>query len=195
MAYTDSMSEKDKKQLKELILRFASGAGMIIIGIAALCNHGKTIETVSGILGIAALAAGVVSLVMRFFLGQSDNNGRVSIGGIVWIVIALLLFNTGLLSKLGKTVVLIVGIAVLFAAVKFMLTAHGLKSRQETYIPKAVLSGVLCLAGILLIINAQAIFEGLIVTAIGAYFIIHGTVFLYEWLGRLRYFRNFRGVE
>lgn len=189
------MSENDKKKITELALRFAAGAAMIITGIVALCNSGKTIGVISGALGIAAMAAGIVSLVMRFILGKSDGGGRVSIGGIVWVVIAVLLLNTSLLSKLGKTVVMIIGIAVLVSSVKFFMGARESRQRNEEFIPKAVLAGVLVLAGILLIINAQAIFDGLITIAVGAYFIIHGTVFLYEWLGRLRYFRNFRGVE
>lgn len=195
MGYTDSMSDSDKKMLRELVIRFAAGAGMIAAGIAALCNYEKTVIAVSSVLGACALAAGIISLAMRFFYGKSDGGGRLSISGIVWIFIAVLLFNTSLLQSLGSAVITITGAAAVCAAIWFFVRSMLMRSRKMPYISHTAASVMLCIAGVFLIVNARMIFEGMIVIGIGAYFIVNGTIVLYEWLGRLRYFRNFRGVE
>lgn len=191
---TANMSDKEKKTLAGLGLWLAAGIAMVIMGIVAIANRDRTIQAVSGTLGVCALITGIVTLIVRIVETRLRGAGQFGIDWLVWLGVAFLLFNTGIFSKLGKLVFVILGIALLLEGVRSFFAAR--KERdQGWFIPRMIFSVVLCLLGIGIILNARVIFESMIVLFIGVYFIVHGSNILYEWLGRVRYFRNFRGLE
>lgn len=189
------MSASDKRQLAFLIFWLIAGIGMVIIGISALANRNKTVETVSGLLGAGALVTGVITLLVRIFIRSKAGAGHFDLDWALWLVLALLLFNTGLLSAMGKIIFIIGGICLLLEGLRSIYAAVRAKREKDWYIPRLVISVVLIFLGITVIRNAQRIFEGMIVLAIGVYFIVHGVIILYEWIGRAKYFRNFRSLD
>lgn len=189
------MSEKEKKSLVWLALWLIAGIAMIIMGISAVLNRDKAISAVSNALGICALITGLITLAVRIAATRLKGAGGFGLDWLIWLAAAFLLFNTSLLSKLGKIAFVIGGIAMLLEGVRSFLGAMKARSENEWYIPRIAFSAVFAVLGIGIIINAQVIFESMIVLAIGIYFIVHGTGILYDWLGRVRYFRNFRGLE
>ena len=189
------MSGSDKRQLLFLILWLISGLGMIIMGISALINSGKTLVTVSNILGTFALFTAVITFLVRISQKQKGTKVQLGFDWLIWFFISLLLFNTNILLKLGKIAFIISGIILIFEGIRSFIAAGKSRSEHEWYIPRLIFSGVFIILGITVIINAEKIFEGMIVLSIGIYLIIHGVVILYEWIGRFKYFRNFRGLE
>lgn len=189
------MSNSDKKEFAGLVLWFAAGAAMVITGVLALINHAKTVNAVSGVLGVCALITGIITLLVRFYQLKVSGKRAFSLDGLIWIVIALLLFNTNILSKLGKLAFIIGGVVMLVQGVRSFFAARRAKSESEWYIPRMIFSVIFIALGIIVIANAQRIFEGMIVLAIGVYFIVHGTIILYDWIGRAKYFHNFIGLD
>ena len=190
-----SMSKKEKKELAGLALWLIAGIAMIIMGISAVLNRDKAISAVSNVLGICALITGLITLAVRIAAAKLKGISGFDLDWLIWLVVAFLLFNTSLLLKLGKLAFVIGGIAMLLEGVRSFFAAMKARSENEWYIPRIVFSVIFIVLGIGIIINAQVIFESMIVLAIGIYFIVHGTEILYDWLGRARYFRNFRGLE
>ena len=190
-----SMSKKEKKELAGLALWLIAGIAMIIMGISAVLNRDKAISAVSNVLGICALITGLITLAVRIAAARLKGISSFDLDWLIWLVVAFLLFNTSLLLKLGKLAFVIGGIAMLLEGVRSFFSAMKARSENEWYIPRIVFSVIFIVLGIGIIINAQVIFESMIVLAIGIYFIVHGTEILYDWLGRARYFRNFRGLE
>ncbi|MDE7293087.1 MAG: DUF308 domain-containing protein [Oscillospiraceae bacterium] len=190
-----SMSKKEKKELAGLALWLIAGMAMIIMGISAVLNRDKAISAVSNVLGICALITGLITLAVRIAAARLKGISGFDLDWLIWLVVAFLLFNTSLLLKLGKLAFVIGGIAMLLEGVRSFFSAMKARSENEWYIPRIVFSIIFIVLGIGIIINAQVIFESMIVLAIGIYFIVHGTEILYDWLGRARYFRNFRGLE
>ncbi len=190
-----SMSKKEKKSLIWLSLWLIAGIAMIIMGISAVLNRDRAISAVSNALGICALITGLITLAVRIAATRLKGAGGFDLDWLIWLTVAFLLFNTSLLSKLGKLAFVIGGIAMLLEGVRSFFAAMKARAENEWYIPRIVFSVIFTVLGIGIIINAQTIFESMIVLAIGIYFIVHGTGILYDWLGRVRYFRNFRGLE
>ena len=190
-----SMSKKEKKELAGLALWLIAGIAMIIMGISAVLNRDKAISAVSNVLGICALITGLITLAVRIAAARLKGISGFDLDWLIWLVVAFLLFNTSLLLKLGKLAFVIGGIAMLLEGVRSFFSAMKARSENEWYIPRIVFSVIFIVIGIGIIINAQVIFESMIVLAIGIYFIVHGTEILYDWLGRAKYFRNFRGLE
>lgn len=168
---------------------------MVIMGISAILNRDKAVSAVSNVLGACALITGIITLIVRISLTKIKGAGGFDLDWLIWLAAAFLLFNTRLLSKLGKLAFVIAGIAVLLEGVRSFFAARRERSEHEWYMPRLVFSVIFAVMGIIIIINAELIFESMIVLAIGIYFIVHGTGILYEWLGRARYFRNFRGLD
>lgn len=190
-----SMSKKEKKSLVWLALWLIAGIAMIIMGISAVLHRDRAISAVSNVLGICALITGLATLAVRIAATRLKGAGGFDLDWLIWLAVAFLLFNTSLLSKLGKLAFVIGGIAMLLEGVRSFFAAMKARAENEWYIPRIVFSVIFVVLGIGIIINAQTIFESMIVLAIGIYFIVHGTGILYDWLGRVRYFRNFRGLE
>ena len=190
-----NMSDKEKKTLAGLALWFIAGVAMVIMGIAAIANRDKAISAVSGALGVCALITGIVTLIVRIVETRLRGAEQFGIDWLVWLGTAFLLFNTQIFSKIGKLAFIILGAALLLEGVPSFFAARKEREENSWYIPRIIFSAVLCLLGIGIIINARLIFESMIVLFIGVYFIVQGSNILYEWLGRVRYFRNFRGLE
>ncbi|MCM1578204.1 MAG: DUF308 domain-containing protein [Ruminococcus sp.] len=190
-----NMSAKEKKTLAGLVLWFIAGVAMIIMGINAVIHWGDTLNAVSGVLGVCALITGIITLIVRISLAKVQGKRGFDLDWLIWLAAAFLLFNTSLLSKLGKIAFVIAGIAILLEGVRSFFAAVKARSENEWYIPRIVFSVIFIIMGIGIIINAETIFTSMIAGAIGIYFIVHGTGILYDWLGRARYFRNFRGLE
>ncbi len=195
MIKSDGLSSSDKKQLAALVIWLIAGIAMIIIGIVALLNRSRTMETVSGALGACSLITGIITIMVRIFQGRTTGKNKFSLDGIIWLVLAFLLFNTDILNKLGKIAFVIGGIILLLEGIRSLAAAVREKSDEEWYVPRILFSVAFMVLGIVVIMNAQTIFESMIVLAIGIYFIIQGTIILYEWIGRAKYFRNFRGLD
>lgn len=190
-----SMSKKEKKTLAGLALWLIAGIAMIVMGISAILSRDKAISTVSGVLGVCALITGIITLIVRISTARRKGAAGFDLDWLIWLVTAFLLFNTSLLSKLGKIAFIIAGIALLGEGVRSLFAARKARTENEWYIPRIVFSSIFIVMGIGVIINAEAIFKSMIVGAIGIYFIVHGAGILYDWLGWARYFRNFRGLE
>lgn len=194
MALTN-MSGKEKKTLAGLALWLIAGAAMVIMGIAAVLNRDKAIQAVSGALGVCALITGIVTLIVRITETRLRGAGQFGIDWLIWLGTAFLLFNTEIFSKVGKLAFIILGISLICEGVRSFLAARRERDVTGWYIPRVIFAVALCLLGIGITANARVIFESMIVLFIGVYFIVHGCNILYEWLGRVRYFRNFRGLE
>lgn len=195
MSRFSELSPSDKRQTVFLILWLIAGAGMLIMGIAALNNSDSTISAVSGLLGAGALVTGILTTVIRIFQVKTAGVGQLSLDGVIWIILAVLLFNTDILNRLGKLVFVIGGIVMLIEGVRSFFAAYREKNDKQWYIPRIVFSVIFVTLGIIVIVNAEKIFRSMIVLSVGIYFIVHGLNILYDWIGRVKYFRNFRGLD
>lgn len=183
------ISKSDKKQLVGIFFWFAAGAAMIIMGIAAIINCAKAILTISNIIGGFSLITGTITLIVRFYQSKVMKKGF-RLDFIIWFVLAFLFFNTVLLQKLGKIAFIIIGAAVLISSVNMFISAMADKRPAAVILP--LFPAVL---GLWVIFNAEAVFTNMAALAVGIYLIIHGLIITYEWVGRVKYFRNFRGLE
>ena len=168
---------------------------MIVVGILALVHRKETISTISGFLGVCALITGVITLIIRILQAKRLGKSSFSLDVVIWLALGFLLLNTGIFNKLGKLVFIIGGIILTCEGVRAFMASQKNADDKEWYIPRMIFSGAFVILGVIVIINAESIFTNLTALAVGIYFIIHGTELLYEWLGRAKYFYNFRGTE
>lgn len=180
-----------------MALWLAGGIAMVIMGIAAIFNRDKAMEAVSSFLGVCALITGIVTLGVRITqLKMFGRNGRfLCMDGIIWLLISILLFNTSILNKLGKLAFIIGGVIILYEGVRSFHDALKDKQDQDWYIPRIIFSVIFAAVGLFVIFRAEWIFKNVVVFSIGIYFIIHGASIIYDWIGRYRYFRNFRNLD
>ncbi len=189
------LTSADRKKVVLLVLWLISGIGMIVVGILALVHRKETISTISGFLGVCALITGVITLIIRILQAKRLGKSSFSLDIIIWLALGFLLLNTGLFNKLGKLVFIIGGIILTCEGVRAFIASQKNADDKEWYIPRMIFSGAFVILGVIVIINAESVFTNLTALAVGIYFIIHGTELLYEWLGRAKYFYNFRGTE
>ncbi len=189
------LSSSEKKQIAGVAFCLAAGIGMLVFGILALINSGETLTAVSGVLGAFALITGIVTLLVRIFRFKPSEKLLFSLDWLVWLLIAFLLYNTDILYKIGKLVFVIGGIFMIIEGIRSFFAAYRQSSEMGWRTPRIIFSVIMASLGITVIINAQKIFEGLIVLAVGVYFIVQGTTVLYDAIGRIKYFRNFRGLQ
>ena len=183
------MNKEDRKSIVSLALLGIGGIAMIIIGIIAFLTSGQISSAISTLLGIAAIITGIITLALR--LREKKNQGTMRFDWIIWFILGILLLTTNLFSAIGGIIFVIIGIA---------LILHGLNSFRlavsaERKAVKIIFSVAFVIIGVWMVFNASAIFDQIIAKAIGIYLIVHGAYLLYDWLGQVRYFRNFRGVE
>ena len=189
------LTSADRKKVILLVLWLISGIGMIVVGIQALIHRKETISTISGFLGVCALITGVITLIIRILQAKRLGKSSFSLDIVIWLALGFLLLNTGLFNKLGKLVFIIGGIILTCEGIRAFIASQKNPDDKEWYIPRMIFSGAFVILGVIVIINAESIFTNLTALAVGIYFIIHGTELLYEWLGRAKYFYNFRGTE
>ena len=189
------LTSADRKKVVLLVLWLISGIGMIVVGILALIHRKETISTISGFLGVCALITGVITLIIRILQAKRLGKSSFSLDIVIWLALGFLLLNTGLFNKLGKLVFIIGGIILICEGVRAFIASQKNVDDKEWYIPRMIFSGAFVILGVIVIINAESIFTNLTALAVGIYFIIHGTELIYEWLGRAKYFYNFRGTE
>ena len=189
------LTAADRKKVILLVLWLISGIGMIVVGILALVHRKETISTISGFLGVCALITGVITLIIRILQAKRLGKSSFSLDVVIWLALGFLLLNTGLFNKLGKLVFIIGGIILTCEGVRAFMASQKNADDKEWYIPRMIFSGAFVILGVIVIINVESIFTNLTALAVGIYFIIHGTELLYEWLGRAKYFYNFRGTE
>lgn len=189
------LTSADRKKVVLLVLWLISGIGMIVVGILALIHRKETISTISGFLGVCALITGVITLIIRILQAKRLGKSSFSLDIIIWLALGFLLLNTELFNKLGKLVFIIGGIILTCEGVRAFIASQKNPDDKEWYIPRMIFSGAFVILGVIVIINAESVFTNLTALAVGIYFIIHGTELLYEWLGRAKYFYNFRGTE
>lgn len=190
-----SISKKDKKQLVWLIIWLIAGIAMLIMGISAIINSAKAIQTISTLLGIFALATGGFTVAIRISEAKVLGISKFSIDGLIWLVLAILLFNTSLLSKLGKVTFIVIGIVVILTGAKNLFFAVADRNEGKGIVPRLIIPSIIVLLGLFVVLNAESVFNNLLALTIGIYLIVHGISILYEWIGRVKYFINFRGTE
>ena len=190
-----SISKKDKKQLVWLIIWLIAGIAMLIMGISAIINSSKAIQTISTLLGIFALATGGFTVAIRISEAKVLGISKFSIDGLIWLVLAILLFNTSLLSKLGKVAFIVIGIVVILTGAKRLFFAVSERNEGKGIVPRLIISSITVLLGLFVVFNAESVFNNLIALTIGIYLIVHSLSILYGWIGRVKYFINFRGTE
>ncbi|MBP1547610.1 MAG: hypothetical protein J6A37_13575 [Oscillospiraceae bacterium] len=195
MGFFKNCSHSDRKQIILLFLWFLSGGGMIAAGVYALIHREEAIGRISGFLGICAIATAVITLVLR--IGQVKRLGKRNIGLdiLIWFLLGFLLLNTDIFNRLGKLAFVIWGIVLICEGIRAFFACQRNREEKGWYIPRMIFSAVFVMLGIINITNAQELFTHLTAFAVGVYFIIHGTELLYEWIGRVKHFYNFRGTE
>ncbi len=195
MLKISTLSPSDKRKFVFLLLWLAAGIAIIVMGIAAVINGGKALDVISGLLGTAALITGIATVLIRIFQMKSHSKKDFSLDGIIWIILAVLLYKTSILKKLGKLAFIIGGIFMLLEGVRAFFAAFRDKSEKQWYIPRIVFSVIFAVLGIAVILNAEIVFTSMVGGAVGIYLIVHGSNIIYEWIGRAKYFFNNRGLE
>lgn len=190
-----SISKKDKKQLVWLIIWLIAGIAMLIMGISAIINSAKAIQTISTLLGIFALATGGFTVAIRISEAKVLGISKFSIDGLIWLVLAILLFNTSLLSKLGKVAFIVIGIVMILTGAKNLFFAVADRNESKGIVPRLIIPSIIVLLGLFVVLNAESVFNNLLALTIGIYLIVHSISILYGWIGRVKYFINFRGTE
>ncbi|MBQ8979047.1 MAG: DUF308 domain-containing protein [Oscillospiraceae bacterium] len=177
------------KKTVNLVLLGISCIAMIGMGIYAFFTDGAVSSVISNALGAAALITGIVTLCFR--LDQRRDGSPLRLDWVIWLVLALLLFRTGLFSALGGILFFILGILLILTAVNSIRTAFvgGLRISGLIY---GILLGLL---GIFLFVNSRAVFDSVISKVVGVYLVVHGIYLANDLIGRLKYSRNFKGVE
>ncbi|MCI7766608.1 MAG: DUF308 domain-containing protein [Oscillospiraceae bacterium] len=195
MSSFSSYSAADRKKMVLLLLWLISGVGMIIVGIMALIRRKEAIGAISGFLGVCALITGIITLILR--ISQVKRLGKRNIGLdiLIWIALGILLLNTGILQRLGKLAFVIFGVVLICEGVRAFIACQKNKEEKDWYIPRIIFSVGFVILGVIVLVNAEAIFTNLTAFAVGIFFIIHGTELLYEWIGRAKHFYYFRGTE
>ena len=114
------------------ILWLASGILMICAGVYSLFHGATVIGTISRVLGVCAIAAGITSLLVKlaFSMVSGRSGGLALIGSVVLILFGILLFSTRLMMSLGKIMFVIVGIILIYEAVQSLSAAFATKESE-----------------------------------------------------------------
>lgn len=195
MGRLDSLTSSDRKKLVFLILWLIAGVGMIAIGIFALVNRGKTVDAVSGVLGVCALITCIVTAAIRVLQSKIMDGSRFTLDWLLWLAIALLLFNTDIFRKLGSLAFLIMGIVITCEGVRAFVYAFKSSEDKQWYVPRIIFSVIITILGVAVVFNSEKIFSTMTVLTVGIFFIVHGLNILNDWIGRAKYFHYFRGTE
>ena len=177
MSILGSLTSTDKRKLALLILWLIAGIGMVVIGIFAFINRQQTVDAVSGVLGVCALITCIVTAGIRFSQAKLIGGSKFTLDWLLWLAIALLLFNTKILQKIGSFTFIIIGIVVACEGARAFVYAF--KNSDD----------------VVVVFNSEKIFRGMTVLAVGIFFIVHGLNILNDWIGRAKYFHYFRGTE
>lgn len=184
------MSSSDRKKLIYAILCLAGSLMLIIMGVNAMLHSSQAMETISGLLGLCALAAAVVTAAARIM--KAGRVREINLDFLIWVFIAVLLFNTNILRSLGSIAFIIIGVGLIAKGIR----NFAFMKQTESGSPVTKLFGIIPIViGVLVIINAHILFEKLFVLAIGLFLTGYGISLGYEGIGRIKYFRNFRGLD
>lgn len=195
MSRLGSLTSTDKKKLALLILWLIAGIGMVVIGIFAFINRQQTVDAVSGVLGVCALITCAVTAGIRFSQAKLMGGSKFTLDWLLWLAIALLLFNTRILQKIGSFTFIIIGIVVACEGVRAFVYAFKNSDDKQWYVPRMIFSIIITILGVVVVFNSEKIFKGMTVLAVGIFFIVHGLNILNDWIGRAKYFHYFRGTE
>jgi len=189
----------EKKELYRKIFMLAwllVGVAMAVMGVAALFNGQKTLAAISTALGVVSLLAAILITLVRIFQWRFYGSGKIfKLDGLIWLVAAILLFNTPILARLGKLLFIIVGILVIAAGIRSLYRAIVNKGGETLFVPGIIFSAVLILLGGYVVLNAQKLFLDTTAVVFGLFFIFHGASLILDWVGQVRYDRNFKEVE
>lgn len=174
----------------DLILTGGGGAAMIAAGIASFFINGAAVGTISTILAVIALIAGVVLLIAR--LTEKKNGSPMRFDFVLWLILALLLFNTNILSAIGSVIFFIIA---LFLIAQGVTNLIGALKAPQTEISKIVFSCLFVVGGVYVLLHSGSVFNDIIGKVVGVYLVIQGANMLRDLVGKLRYERNFKGVE
>ncbi|MGN1090323.1 MAG: hypothetical protein ACI4Q6_07975 [Huintestinicola sp.] len=184
------LSPSDRKKLIYAILCLAGSLMLIIMGVNTMLHSREAMETISGLLGLCSLAAAVVTAAARIMKAGSVK--EISLDFLLWIFLAILLFNTNILRGLGSIAFIIIGVGLILKGIR----NFAFMKQTESGSPVTKLFGIIPMViGVLVIINSGLLFEKLFVLAIGLFLTGYGISLGYEGIGRIRYFRNFRGLD
>lgn len=192
---TERYSSAEKKQLAFLGIWLAAGIGMIVMGVLSVINRAKTLAAVSGVLGTFALAAAVLTAVVRIYQVKTSGKRNFSLDWILLAALSFLLYNTDIFNSLGKLAFITGGSVLAAEGIRAFFAAFSRRHEEAWFMPRIIFSFIIFILGIIVIINAEKIFQGMIVLAAGIFFIVHGLNILNDWIGRVKYFRNFRGLD
>lgn len=184
------LSPSDRKKLIYAILCLAGSLMLIIMGVNTMLHSREAMETISGLLGLCSLAAAVVTAAARIMKAGSVK--EISLDFLLWIFLAILLFNTNILRGLGSIAFIIIGAGLILKGIR----NFAFMKQTESGSPVTKLFGIIPIViGVLVIFNSGLLFEKLFVLAIGLFLTGYGISLGYEGIGRIRYFRNFRGLD
>ena len=184
------MNRQDRKSIISLALWGLGGLAMIIAGICIFIKGYDISSKISALLGIAALITGGVTLRARVY--ERKNGVTFRFDFVIWLLLGILLLTTNILSALGGIIFVLIGLGLIISGLG---SARSAVSSDRKKPVKLVFACIFIIAGAFMILNAAAIFDLVVSKAIAIYFVVHGAYLLYDWLGQVRYFRNFRGVE
>ena len=180
---------KDTKKTISFVLWGIGCAAMIIAGIYAFFMTGAVSSVISAVLGIIALVTAVITFGIR--LNEKKSGSPMKLDWVMWLLIAVLLFKTNLFSAIGGIIFFVLGILLILTAVNSIITSLG----SNTKISGIIYGVVLGVLGIYLFLHSRAVFDSVISKVIGAYLVVHGIYLANDLIGRIKYSRNFRGVE
>lgn len=184
------LSPSDRKMLIYAILCLAGSLMLIIMGVNAMLHSREAMETISGLLGLCSLAAAIVTAAARIMKAGSVK--EISLDFLLWIFLAILLFSTNILRGLGSIAFIIIGVGLILKGIR----NFAFMKQTESGSPVTKLFGLIPIViGVLVIFNSGLIFEKLLVFSIGLFLTGYGISLGYEGIGRIRYFRNFRGLD
>ncbi|MBR4223885.1 MAG: DUF308 domain-containing protein [Oscillospiraceae bacterium] len=180
---------KDTKNIVVFALWGIGCIAMIVMGVYAFFKTGAVSSAISSILGAAALITGIITFCIR--LNERKNGSVLKLDWVLWFLLALLLFKTSLFSAIGGILFFIIGILLILTAVSSVRAAlsDGVKISGLIY---GILLGLL---GIYLFFHSRSVFDSVISKVVGVYLVVHGIYLANDLLGRIRYSRNFKGVE
>ncbi len=175
---------------------FGLGIIMVIIGAVAICKADQAISAISTLLGVISLVIAILIFTVRILGHMAYHTGKIiKPDGIIWFILAFLLFNTDLLMRIGTAVFTVAGAVVILTGVKAFCDALKNKDDKFWFVPKLIVSILLVALGIYGVIKADILFTNMTVIIFGIFFIIHGITLLIDWAGQIKYNRNFKGVE
>lgn len=175
-----------------------SGLAMIIFGIVSVFNGGNVVGTISDLLGFAALISGIISLGVRLVGKRAfGSDGKwLSVDSVLLIALGIILINTRLLESLGSIVFVVIGIIIIYNSVQSLIAAAASKSRDDGwFIPRIVMGIILLCVGIWVLFNSRRLFNDISGLIVGIYFISHGVTSINDWIGRIKYNKNFAYLD